>query len=301
MVEQSDPALHGVSLKRRSDFSYYAKSSARALRRNPILAYGIAIIVVMVLATLLAPFLFTQDPQALKPTDKFLSPNATYWFGSDHLGRDIYSRTLFGGRVSLTVAASVTVTAMLIGGFLGLVSGYDRRADMVLMRVVDGLMAIPTVLLGMGLMAALLGGSVQNIIIALTVTQSPLAARIVRSSVLELRERTFVEAARAVGATPLRVIWRYILPNTIAPMIVQATFIAAAAVLLESILSFLGAGVDPRTPSWGGMMALAQNYLSRVPWAIIFPGIFLSLTVLGISIAGDGLRDTLDPKLRRLL
>ena len=268
------------------------------LRKNPNMAYGLLVVVFMVLLALAAPILFSGDPQGLTPLDKFTSPSSAYWFGTDHLGRDVYSRVLYGSRISLTVAGSVAVSATAVGILLGIVAGYDYRMDAVIMRFVDGLMTIPTILLGMAFMA-LLGGSVQNIIIALTITQSPVMARVVRSSTLELKWEQYVDAALAMGASPIRIIFRHILPNAFAPIIVQATFVAAAAVLIESSLSFLGAGIPPRIPSWGGMISLSTNYLSTAPWNIIFPGAFLTFTVLGISLLGDGIRDVLDPTLRR--
>ena len=196
------------------------------------------------------------------------------------------------------MAFSVAVFALTSGATLGLISGYFRKADLVIMRFVDGLMSIPSILLAMALMA-LLGGSVQNVIIALSVTQTPIAVRIVRSSVLSIREHEYVTAARVIGSPTPRILVRHILPNILAPLIVQGTFIASAAVLLEAYLSFLGAGTPPDIPSWGQIMAEGQGYLSRAGWVILYPGIFLTLTVLGISLAGDGLRDSLDPVLKR--
>lgn len=268
------------------------------LRKNPNMAYGLLVVVFMILLALAAPILFSVDPQGLTPLDKFTPPSSAYWFGTDHLGRDVYSRVLYGSRISLTVAGSVAVSATAVGILFGIIAGYDYRMDAVIMRFVDGLMTIPTILLGMAFMA-LLGGSVQNIIIALTITQSPVMARVVRSSTLELKREQYVDAALAMGASPIRIIFRHILPNAFAPIIVQATFVAAAAVLIESSLSFLGAGIPPRIPSWGGMISLSTNYLSTAPWNIIFPGAFLTFTVLGISLLGDGIRDVLDPTLRR--
>ena len=244
-----------------------------------------------------APILHTQDPNAIEPQNRFDPPSAAHWFGTDDLGRDVYSRTIFGGRISMLIAVAVTFFASAGALVFGVGAAYFRGGDMIGMRVIDGLMSIPPILLGMAFMA-LLGGSLQNVIIAVSITQLPLAARVLRSSVLSLREVPFVDAARAIGASPLRIIVVHILPNTMAPLIVQSSFIAAAAVLLEAYLSFLGAGLPSDVPSWGLVMADAQNYLSRAIWVIIFPGIFLVLTVLGISLVGDALRDILDPRLR---
>lgn len=262
------------------------------------MAYGLAIVAIMGFIAILAPLLHTVDPVRPKPTERFIAPSSARWFGTDHIGRDVFSRTLYGSRVSLAVGAAVSAIAITAGGLLGAAAGYDRKADMIIMRIMDGLMAIPSILLGIALMAAL-GGSVQNVIIALSVTETPIAVRIVRSSVLSIREMVYVDAARTVGANTSRILLRHILPNVVAPLIVQGTFIASAAILLEAYLSFLGAGTPPGIPSWGIMMADGQKYITVAIWVITFPGIFLTLTVLGISLAGDGLRDNLDPKLRR--
>lgn len=267
-------------------------------RKNPNIAYGMGIVSLMVLVSLLAPVLWTSSPTDIAPADRLDGPSSAHWFGTDHLGRDVYSRTIFGSRVSLIVAAVSGVISISAGAVVGLVVGYSKRADSVLMRVMDGLMAIPSILLAMALMA-LLGGSVQNVIIAISVTQTPIAARILRSAVLTVREQMYVDAARVIGASDLRIMARHVLPNTLAPLIVQGTFIAAAAVLIEAYLSFLGAGTPVDVTSWGQIMSEAQLYLRIAEWIMIFPGVFLTLTVLGISLAGDGLRDILDPRLRR--
>ena len=300
MAVEADPSGQlTIARASRSWFGTLPSRLGRGARRNPNMAYGIGIVVFMSLVAILAPVLFTSDPSRPKATERFQAPSfSAHWFGTDNVGRDVYSRTVYGARVSLTVAAAVAVIAIGTGAVIGLVSGYFPKADMVIMRVVDGFMSIPSILLAMALMA-LLGGSVQNVIIALSVTQAPIAVRIVRSSVLSVKEHMYVDSARAIGAPVHRVLRQHILPNIIAPLIVQGTFIASAAVLLEAYLSFLGAGTPPETSSWGGVMADGQAYISRALWVIMFPGIFLTLTVLGISLAGDGLRDTLDPKLRR--
>jgi peptide/nickel transport system permease protein len=286
-----------------------AKSSALSLRttttrllvltkRNPTMMAGIVIVLVMMILALLAPLLNTIDPKEIDPRNRFLTPSMDTWFGSDNVGRDVYSRTIYGTRVSLIVGIAVAVISTFSAAMVGVVSGYYRKFDAVIMRVMDGLMSIPSVLLAMALMA-LLGGSVQNVIIALCVVESPRAIRIVRSSVLSLREQMFVDAARALGSSPFRILYIHILPNTLAPLIVQATYIGAAAILVEAYLSFLGAGPPPDVPSWGNIMAEGRNYIRRAVWVIFFPGVFLTLTVLGINLAGDGLRDNLDPMLRR--
>ena len=276
----------------------------RLTKRNPTMMLGIGIVTFMSAVAIFAPLLFTGDPKAVDPRNRFIypdfsgAPNVSHWFGSDNIGRDVWTRTVYGARVSMTVAAAVSGISISLAIVIGLVAGYYRWADSVIMRVMDGLMSIPSVLLAMALMA-LLGGSVQNVIIAITAVETPRAVRVVRASVLTLREQMFVDAARALGAQPYRILALHIFPNLVVPLIVHATFVAAAAVLVEAYLSFLGAGPPPDVPSWGNIMAEGRNYISRAVWIIFFPGIFLTLTVLGINLAGDGLRDTLDPKLKR--
>lgn len=275
-------------------------SVLRFFRKNPNIAYGTAVIGVMMLLTVLAPVMNTVPPNTISPWERFQAPSSSSWFGTDHLGRDVYSRTIYGTRISILVGLACGLISIIAGAVIGLIAGYYRRLDGILMRLMDGLMAIPTILLAMAMMA-LLGGSVQNVIIAISVTQTPIAARVLRSAVMSVREQTYVDAARALGASTVRILGLHVLPNTVAPLIVQATFIAAAAVLIEAYLSFLGAGTPIDQTSWGQIMAEAQLYLSRAEWVMVFPGVFLTLTVLGISLAGDGLRDTLDPRLKRKL
>ena len=293
--EQTTPELAKYSA-----FSLRAATSRLWVltKRNPTMMAGIAIVLIMAVLAVLAPLLNTIDPKEIDPRNRFLTPSSDTWFGSDNVGRDVYSRTIFGTRVSLIVGFAVAVIATFSAAMVGVLSGYYRKLDAVIMRFMDGLMSIPSVLLAMALMA-LLGGSVQNVIIALCVVETPRAVRIVRSSVLSLREQMFVDAARALGTSPFRILYLHILPNTLAPLIVQATYIGASAVLVEAYLSFLGAGPPPDVPSWGNIMAEGRNYIRRAVWVIFFPGVFLTLTVLGINLAGDGLRDNLDPRLRR--
>jgi peptide/nickel transport system permease protein len=233
-----------------------------------------------------------MDPQALHPIARLHPPSAEQWFGTDQFGRDIYSRTLYGGRISLLVGAVVSAASVLLGVTIGLVGGYHRRADAVVMRVMDGLMAIPAILLALALMA-LMRASVGNVIIALTVPEIPRVVRLVRASVLSLREQTMVEGARAIGARTPRILLRYILPALVAPLIVQGTAICASAILFEAYLSFLGAGTPPIIPSWGNIMAEGRAYVQRAFWIILFPGTFLAMTVLAVNLVGDGLRDLL--------
>ena len=267
------------------------------LRSNPNMAIGLFILILAVLMAAFSPIIATDEPKALDPVNRLQAPSAEAFFGTDSVGRDVYSRTIYGSRLSLAIGASVTVLTILAGVVIGIVSGYYKLADNIVMRFMDGLMAFPSFLLAIALVA-LLGASFQNVVIALSVVETPRVVRIVRGSVLSLRERQYVEGALAVGARPLRILFTHIFPNLVAPLTVQATFVFALAILVEAGLSFLGAGVPPDVPSWGNMMGDANLLKQLAPWMIFFPGLFLSLTVLGANLLGDGLRDTLDPRLR---
>ena len=256
---------------------------------------GLACLALILVAALAAPWLGTVDPSSLRPITRLREPGPEFWFGTDQYGRDIYSRTLYGGRISLLVGVVVGVTSLAFGILIGLVTGYYRRLDRVVMRVMDGLMAIPAILLALALMA-LLKASVRNVIIALVIPEIPRVVRVVRVSVLSLREQTMVEAARALGAETPRILRVYILPALVAPLIVQGTYICASAMLFEAYLSFLGAGTPPNIPSWGNIMAEGRAYVQRAFWIILFPGAFLAATVLAVNLVGDGLRDLLKVK-----
>lgn len=264
------------------------------LREHPGLAAGGALLVLILLAATFAPLLGTMDPTQLAPTQRYRSPSAEHWFGTDALGRDVYSRVIYGARVSLVVGFSVAFISAVGGTIVGVVAGFVRGTDRVLMRLMDSLMSIPPILMAIALMA-LTQGSVRNVIIAISIADIPRVARLVRSTVLTLREQPFVEAATAAGSSTPRTIWRHILPNTLAPLAVQATYLGAAAMLIESILSFIGAGVPTDTPSWGNIMAEGRALWQAKPYIIFFPGLFLSLAVLSANLLGDGLRDWLDP------
>ena len=270
------------------------------LRRHPAIAAGGLLLALVVFIALAAPLLWTTDPTALAPGRRTREPSATYWFGTDMLGRDVYSRVLYGARVSLLVGFSVALLASVIGLTIGLVSGFVRWADAVIMRVMDGLMSIPPILLAVALMA-LTRGSVQNVIIAITIAEIPRVSRLVRSVVLSLREQPYVEAAIASGTRTPLIVWRHILPNTLAPITVQATYICASAMITEAILSFIGAGTPPIIPSWGNIMAEGRALWQVKPYIVFFPAVFLSLTVLAVNLLGDGLRDSLDPRLAKRL
>src|SRR5438034_695259 len=268
-------------------------AARRALLRHPTLIAGALTLVVILVAGVLAPLWWTGDPLEMKPAVRLRPPSAERWFGSDNFGRDIYTRTLYGSRISLTVGAAVSTLSLVLGTTLGLVVGFYRRLDMIAMRVMDGLMAIPAILLALALMA-LMKASVQNVIIALLIPEIPRVVRLTRASVLSLREHLIVEGARALGARTPRILAGYVLPGPVASLIVQGTYIAAAAILFEAYLSFLGAGTPPHIPSWGNIMAEGRAYVQLAFWIILFPGIFLAATVLAINLVGDGLRDLLN-------
>jgi peptide/nickel transport system permease protein len=270
------------------------------IRRHPAIAIGGALVAAMLLVALLAPWLGTVDPTALAPARRTREPSATFWFGTDMLGRDIYSRVLYGTRVSLTVGFSVAILASLAGLAIGLVSGFVRWTDGLIMRVMDGLMSIPPILLAVALMA-LTRGSVGNVITAITIAEIPRVSRLVRGVVLSLREQPYVDAAVAAGTRTLMIMLRHILPNTLAPLTVQATYVCASAMIVEAILSFIGAGTPPTIPSWGNIMAEGRALWQVKPYIVFFPSIFLSVTVLAVNLLGDGLRDALDPRMAKRL
>ncbi len=259
---------------------------------------------ILILAAVLAIFasqiggIGERSPNKSQALDRLESPSTRFWFGTDGIGRDIYSRTIHGTRLSLRVGASVAAVTMVVGAVIGTLTGYYRRLDDIIMRFMDGLMAIPGFLLALSLVA-LLGPSVQNVVIAISVADTPGIVRIVRSSVLSLREQQFIDAAKAIGANPVRILARHIFPQLVGPLIVQGTFIFALAILNEAGLSFLGAGVPPHIPSWGNMMGENRLYMQVAVWTVFFPGLFVAVTVLGVNLVGDGLRDNLDPRLRR--
>ena len=269
-----------------------------ALRRHPTAIFGGVVLLLMVLVALLAPWLGTTDPLSVSPIKRLKQPGEEWWFGTDMLGRDVYSRVIYGTRVSLTVGLAVAILSTAIGLAIGLVTGFVRWLDAVVMRVMDGLMSIPSVLLAIALIA-LTRASLENVILAITITEIPRVVRLVRSLVLTLREQPYVEAAVASGTGLFRILWRHILPNTVAPLLVQATYICASAMITEAILSFVGAGTPPNIPSWGNIMAEARSLFQVAAYLIFFPGVFLSLTVLAVNLLGDGMRDALDPRLAR--
>jgi peptide/nickel transport system permease protein len=270
----------------------------RLLRGHTGVLFGLVLIAVMVGAALLAPWLFTGEVTTMDPINRLKAPSGDYWFGTDMYGRDLYTRTVYGARISLVVGLCVMGLSLTIGLFIGLLSGYLRLLDAVIMRIMDGLMAIPGILLAIA-MIALAGASLTTVVLAITIPEIPRVVRLVRSVVLTIREEPYVEAALTSGTRLPKMLLRHILPNTVAPLIVQGTYVCASAIITEALLSFLGAGIPPETPTWGNIMAEGRALFQVSPWVIFFPGIFLALTVLAINILGDGLRDTLDPRIAR--
>lgn len=271
---------------------------ADTVRRYPAASAGAALLVAIIALAVLAPVLWTVDPEAVSPIHRLRPPSAEFWFGTDMLGRDVWSRTLYGTRVSVFVGLMVALLSTAFGLAIGLVTGFLKWADAVLMRVMDGLMSIPSILLAIALVA-LSKPSIQNVIIALTIIETPRVARLVRGTVLTLRDQPFVEAAITVGTTTPVILLRHILPNTIAPLLVQATYVCGAAMIAEALLSFIGAGTPPSIPSWGNIISEARSYFQIAWWIIVFPGLFLSLTVLSVNLFGDGISAALDPRLAR--
>ena len=284
-------------------------SVSQRLWANGSIRFGAVVLGFMVLVSLLAPWLGTLDPAAMD--SNFINKPAglkgdftlvdgstvahTFWLGTDSFGRDLYSRVMYGAQVSLLVGGFTAALALALGGFLGMMAGYFRQVDAVLMRFMDGLMAIPAILLAIALVAAL-GAQVWTVVVAIAIPEVPRVTRLVRSLVLSLREEPFVEAARALATPTSVILWRHILPNALAPLIVQGTFVAASAVLTEAILSFLGLGLPPDIPTWGNIMAEGRVQFSQYPGNVLYPALFLVPTVLAVNLLGDGLRDVLDPK-----
>jgi peptide/nickel transport system permease protein len=267
------------------------------IRRNPTIVVGGTLLALITLAALLAPFI-ARDPIAFEPINRLRAPSADFWLGTDSLGRDVYARMIYGARISLLVGLSVALISIISGAVIGLLAGYFSKVDAVVMRLMDGIMAIPSILLAIALVA-LLGSSVKVVIIAIAIPEIPRVTRLVRAVVLSVRDLPFVEAARSNGTRVTKLLRRHILPSTIAPLIVQATYICASAILTEAGLSFLGAGTPPEFPTWGNMIASSRLYLQIAPWTIFAPGICLALVVLAVNLLGDGLRDRLDPRISR--
>ena len=271
----------------------------RRLVRRKLVLISLFILLVMVVAAVGAPWLAPYSPRKMDIAHRLAAPSAAHWFGTDEFGRDVLTRCMYGAQLSLTVGLLVVFVSLILGTVLGVVSGYVRRLDGLLMRVTDALMAFPDILLAIALMAAL-GASLTDVVIALSTVYTPRVARVARGAVLVLRELQFIEAAEALGASSRRVIVVHLLPNLLSPLLVQGTFVFAFSILTEAALSFLGAGVPPTSATWGNMIATAQEYMQNADWLILAPGLCIVLTVLSLQAVGDGLRDALDPRLRRL-
>lgn len=268
-------------------------------RQHRLLAFSIAVLAFLVMVSLLAPVVL-PDPRSLNPVQRLRAPSVEHWFGTDHLGRSVAVRTVYGTRVSLAIGVSVALGVTLFGLTIGLLAGFMRRWDSLLMRVMDAIMAIPAVLLAIALMS-LLGSDMRTVIVAISVPEIPRMARLVRSLTLTVREQPFIQAAISGGARLPRLLVRHVLPNVTAPVLVQATYVFASAMILEAVLSFLGAGTPPDIPSWGNMLAEGRAHLARAPWIIGFAGASLAALVLLINVTGDAWRDLLDPRLSRSL
>ena len=269
-------------------------------RRHPLILVGGLLLGVMVFIALAAPLLGTLDPLQIAPAKRLRPPSDAAWFGTDMLGRDLYSRTLYGSRISLVVGTAVAALAATLGVVTGVLSGFARVLDPLIMRMMDGLMSIPSILLAVAF-TALSKGSVTNVVIAISIAETPRVARLVRGLVLGLRDQPYIEAAVTCGSRMPTILVRHILPNIMAPLIVQMTYVCASAMITEAILSFIGAGTPPIIPSWGNIMAEGRALWQVKPFLVFFPAAFLSLTVLAVQLLGDGLRDALDPRLERAL
>ncbi len=269
--------------------------SLRRLAENRVALASAGFLVFVMLCSLLAPLLSPYDPNFIDPVNRKLEPSSSHWFGTDDLGRDVFTRALYGARISLLVGVSVTVVAAVFGSMLGLLAGFYDRVDGTIMRVMDGFMAFPSILLAIAIMASL-GPRTSNVIVALAVVYVPQIARLVRGTTLGTRGQLYVESARVIGAKDGRILGRYILANSLSPLIVQCTFIFAYAIIAEASLSFLGAGVPPEVPTWGNMLRDGQRLITTSWWLSIMPGTMLFVTVLTLNLLGDGLRDALDPR-----
>ena len=280
------------SLEKASDLSVF-----QLVIKNKNVFWGSIILIIIIFVAIFGPF-FALDPVSLNPMSRLKPPGDAGLFGTDQLGRDVYSRVINGGRISLVVGLTVAIFAVIFGTVMGLLAGYIRILDAIIMRVMDGLMAIPAILLAIA-MISLSGATLTTVIAAIVIPEIPRVVRLVRSVVLTVREEPYVESAISVGTPVYLVMIRHVLPNTIAPLIVQATYICGSAMLTEAILGFLGAGIPPEIPSWGNIMSEGRTFFQLTPWIIFFPGIALAVTVLSVNIVGDRLRDTLDPRKAR--
>jgi peptide/nickel transport system permease protein len=268
------------------------------LTATPIIAVATVCLVLIALISILAPLIAPHDPILLAPAQRLKPASAQFLLGTDAFGRDLLSRVIYGGRVSLLIGIGSAILSIAIGLAIGLVSGFFKLVDSVLMRVMDGLMAMPSILLAIAVVS-LSGAGIWTVLVAITIPEIPRVARLVRSVVLSAREEPYVEAAISVGSSLPKIMWRHLMPNTIAPLIVQGTYVCASAILTEAILSFLGAGISPETPTWGNIMAEGRQYFQIKPSLIFWPGLLLSLAILSINLIGDAARDALDPRMKQ--
>jgi peptide/nickel transport system permease protein len=293
MSEAAALDAEGIALKR----EHPARATMKRLLRHRLFMTGLVLFLIIALTAILAPWITDVDPNRLSMRNKFKPPGEGWVFGTDSFGRSLWSRVVWGAQLSMLIGASVVALNAVFGILIGAAAGYFRRIDNLLMRINDALMAFPAILLAIAV-TSVLGPSTFNVILALGIVYIPRTARIVRSSVIVLREMEFVQAAVAAGAGHWRILTRHILPNAMAPVIVQLSFLFAFAVLSEATLSFLGVGAVPPTPTWGNIMAEGRDFMREAPWIITIPGIALMITVMGLNFLGDGLRDVLDPRLR---
>lgn len=299
VIVESDVAVQSMRASRRGVWLRFFWHTLQFVRRKPLGAFGLCVVVILVVVAIAAPLLATSDPYVVSGKSRLQAPSASHPFGTDDLGRDVYSRVVYGSRVSIQVGLVAVGISTFLGTAVGLVSGYvGGITDLVVQRIVDALIALPLLVFALAIVAAL-GPSILNVMVALGVALAPGLSRVVRGSVISVRENLYIEAARAVGATDLRIVIRHVLPNVAAPIIVLATAGLGGAILAEGSLSFLGLGTPQPTPSWGGMLSgSSRTYMEKAPWLAIFPGLALTIAVLGFNTLGDALRDHLDPRLR---
>jgi peptide/nickel transport system permease protein len=265
---------------------------------SPLVTIAAFLVLAVVLSAILAPWIVPHDPVRLTPSERLKPPGDVFWLGTDAFGRDLFSRIIYGGQISLVVGVAAAVAAVALGLLFGLLAGYIRWVDAVLMRAVDGLMAIPSILLAIAIVS-LWGASLWTVLFAITIPEVPRVVRLVRSIVLSAREEPYVEAAIAAGTPTWLIMRRHLVPNTVAPLIIQGTYICASAILTEAILSFLGAGISPETPSWGNIMAEGRIYFQINPGIVLWPGLVVSVAILSINLLGDAVRDALDPRMAK--
>lgn len=270
----------------------------RSFRKNKSALVGTGIVVFFVLLAIFGPFIAPEDYNDQKLSSRLLAPSADYWFGTDDLGRDIFSRILHGASLSISVGFASVILSVIVGSFLGIIAGYyGRKVDTVISRIFDIMLAFPSILLAIAIVS-ILGPSLMNALIAIAIINVPTFGRLIRSKVLSVKQEEYILAAKAIGMKNSRILWKHILPNSMAPVIVQGTLAIATAILECAALGFLGLGAESPAAEWGKMLADARNYLMNAPWALIFPGLAIMLTVIGFNLMGDGLRDALDPKMK---